>query len=128
MTPWPLGTIRADTERFAVAKGKLISSDINRMSRRQHKTPCSDCPMTRQALPGWLGDYKPGEYVRLAHSDHMVNCHVIVNQQCAGMAIYRANVVKRCDPPNLRLPKNTDKVFATPMEFLAHHERKPNGR
>lgn len=81
--------------------------------------------MTRAALSGWLGGATPEEYVRLAHSDCVVNCHAIENQQCAGMAIYRANVVKRCDPPNLRLPKDTEKVFATPMEFVAHHSKLP---
>ena len=77
--------------------------------------------MARASLPGWLGGATPDEYRCLAHSDQVVNCHVISNQQCAGMAIYRANVVKRCDPPNLKLPKDTSKVFATPMEFMAHH-------
>lgn len=104
-------------------KRKLISSVESVKVKVQHTEPCSDCPMARTALPGWLGGATPNEYRVLAHSDMVVKCHVIANQQCAGMAIYRANVVKRCDPPNLVLPKDTKKVFATPMEFLAHHEK-----
>jgi hypothetical protein len=99
-------------------KGKLIASDIEHMSRKQHKTPCSDCPMRRDALPGWLGGSTVDEYVMLCHSDHPVNCHVIVNQQCAGLAIYRTNVVKRAE---FRLPEDHVKVFSTPMEFREHH-------
>jgi hypothetical protein len=81
--------------------------------------------MTRTALNGWLGGATPGEYVQLAHSDHVVHCHTLRGAQCAGMAIYRRNVCKRVDPPNLVLPKNTELVFATPMEFVAHHEARP---
>jgi hypothetical protein len=102
--------------------GKLISSDDGRRSNRQHKTPCSDCPMRRDSLPGWLGGATPEEYKLLAHSDEVVDCHVITNQQCAGMAIYRANVVKRCEPPNLVLPKDHKLVFGF-GEFLPHHNR-----
>lgn len=103
---------------------QLISIEDGYESPVQHTQPCSDCPMDRKSLPRWLGGHTADEYVRLAHSDHVVDCHVITNQQCAGMAIYRANVIKRCDPPNLRLPKDTEKVFATPMEFLAHHKER----
>lgn len=105
-------------------KRQLISSAEAVEGKVQHTTPCSDCPMTRTALKGWLGGATPDEYVRLAHSDHVVDCHAIKNTQCAGIAIYRRNVVKRCDPPNLVLPKDTEAVFSTPMEFLEHHKRK----
>lgn len=102
---------------------KLISSDKAIRGKVQHTRPCSDCPMARLALPGWLGGADPEEYRRLAHSDALVSCHAIRGTQCAGIAIYRANVAKRCDPPNLVMPKDQRLVFATPMEFLAHHER-----
>ena len=104
-------------------KRTLISSDEAVKGKAQHTKPCSDCPMTRTALRGWLGGATPEEYRRLAHSDTVVDCHAIRRTQCAGMAIYRANVVKRCDPPNLVLPKDERAVFASPMEFLKHHER-----
>lgn len=110
-----------------MTRRKLLNSEDNGvLADKQHTQPCSDCPMTRDALPGWLGGATPQEYRLLAHSDTVVPCHVILNQQCAGMAIYRANVVKRCDPPNLVLPCDKVKVFATPMEFLEHHEKGPS--
>lgn len=99
----------------------MSSDDAIDLDGAQHLHPCPDCPMARSALPGWLGGATPEEYVRLAHSDTVVACHCIRDSQCAGMAIYRANVCKRCDPPNLKLPKDTDRVFASPFEFLDHH-------
>lgn len=104
-------------------KRKLIAAGTMPPAKVQITKPCTDCPMTREALSGWLGGATPDEYVRLAHSDLVVPCHVHGNVQCAGMAIYRANVVKRCDEPNLVLPKDKETVFATPFEFLAHHDR-----
>lgn len=101
---------------------KLISSAQAAKGKVQHTQPCSDCPMARSSLNGWLGGATPQEYVQLAHSDAVVDCHAIRKTQCAGMSIYRANVCKRRDPPQLQLPKDTSKVFATPMEFIAHHE------
>lgn len=90
----------------------------------QHQRPCSDCPWQRDALPGWLGSGTPAEWVDTAHGECRVECHVILGMQCAGMAIYRANVVKKPrDPAILTLPKDKQRVFATPTEFLDHHER-----
>lgn len=106
-------------------RNQLISSDEAVDGVVQHTRPCSDCPMTRGSLNGWLGGATPEEYARLAHSDHVVDCHTIRGMQCPGIAIYRANVVKRCDPPNLVLPKDKEAVFATPMEFIAHHSSAP---
>lgn len=104
---------------------RLISSYDAAEGKAQHTQPCSDCPMARSSLPGWLGGATPEEYARLAHSDVVVDCHAIRGMQCAGMAIYRKNVCKRRDPPQLQLPGDTEKVFATPMEFLAHHNSRP---
>ena len=110
-----------------IKKGQLISSDKSRTECDQHKNPCSDCPFSRKALRGWLGGATPEAYERLAHSDARVMCHVISNQQCAGMASYRTSICKspRPDgqsPPILELPANTRKVFASKAEFLEHHE------
>lgn len=100
----------------------MTISDEALVKRRQHTKPCHDCPMRRNAIPGWLGDSTAHEYRTLCHSDAVVPCHAYKGPQCAGMAIYRANVVKRCDPPNLKLPADRELVFATPMEFMAHHD------
>lgn len=104
------------------ARQQLITSDKARQCKKQHTTPCSDCPWARKSLPGWLGPHTVDEWLAIGHSDTTVPCHVIDNQQCAGIAIYRANVVKRCDPPNLKLPRDEVKVFGF-HEFRAHHER-----
>jgi hypothetical protein len=77
--------------------------------------------MRRESLNGWLGGSTPDEYVRLAHSNELVPCHVHGNVHCAGMAIYRRNVCKRVEFPGLLLPADETTVFSTPMEFVAHH-------
>lgn len=104
---------------------KLISSDESVTSDCQHKKACSDCPWSRQSLNGWLGGATAEEWIKAAHSDQVVNCHVISNQQCAGLAIYRRNVAKLPMPPNLILDKDKESVFSNPIEFKAHHERTP---
>lgn len=81
--------------------------------------------MARTALPGWLGGATPQEYAAMAHADHLVECHTLLGAQCAGMAIYRRNVVKFCAPPTLRLPADRELCFASRSEFLAHHEKGP---
>jgi len=107
---------------------RLISSADAVEGRVQHTQPCSDCPMARSSLNGWLGGATPEEYVRLAHSNDIVDCHAIRNTQCAGLAIYRRNVCKSIAPGGLSLPKDTTKVFATPMEFTAHHKAFPKAK
>lgn len=107
---------------------KLISSDEGVYATKQHTSPCSDCPWRRDALPGWLGGEDVSYWLHLAHNDVTVDCHTIVNQQCAGMAIYRSNVAKSCRGPMLKLPSDKEQVFATPMEFRAHHESGPGSR
>ncbi len=88
------------------------------VGKAQHTKPCHDCPMRRNALPGWLGGATPNEYRTLCHSETPVDCHAISGQQCAGVAIYRTNVVQRAE---FRLPADRDTVFATPMEFVEWH-------
>lgn len=48
-------------------------------------------------------------------------CHTLRGPQCAGTAIYRANVVKSTLPGVLSLPQNKQTVFATPQEFVEYH-------
>ena len=94
---------------------------------KQHSTPCRDCPWRRIAMPGWLGEqYTPEEWRSIAHSDAKMPCHRTIGKkvelQCAGMSIYRANVVKSPrDLAVLRLPQDKELVFATPDEFVTHH-------
>ena len=106
---------------------KLISSDNARTSKKQHTKPCSDCPWSRNSLNGWLGGYSAEAWIAEVKSDDKIQCHVFKNQQCAGSAIYRANVCKSPrNPEVLKLPKNTNIVFSF-GEFEKHHNRKQNG-
>lgn len=106
---------------------QFISADQAVDAKRQHTRPCSDCPWARKALNGWLGSMSADEWVRVAHSDALVDCHTLRGAQCAGIAVYRRNVCKRADPPNLRLEADRETVFATPAEFKDHHSRLPGG-
>lgn len=101
---------------------KLVTSDQATPSCKPLSKGCSDCPWTRQSLPGWLGGNSAKEWLQRAHTDTLVPCHTTGNQQCAGLAIYRRNVSKSVRPPLQVLPPDRERVFATPIEFVAHHE------
>lgn len=105
-----------------IHKGQLLIGSEARRTKRQHKTPCSDCPWARKALPGWLGANTAEQWVQYAHSECVIECHT-TDKQCAGAAIYRANVLKvpRVEGTILELPANKITVFANPMEFMNHH-------
>lgn len=84
--------------------------------------PCHDCPWRRVALPGWLGGMSPEDWVELAHGEGGAGCHALGGPECAGLAIYRANVVKSLrDPKAFRLPVDRGAVFTSPSEFIDHH-------
>lgn len=105
--------------------------------KADRKKPCAGCPWRRVSINGWLGDETPEGFVREAHGDGLMPCHRTVDyedpdwmetldgaQQCAGMAIYRANVCKNPRHPRaLRLEPDRENVFATPQEFIDHHSR-----
>jgi hypothetical protein len=102
-------------------KGQLKTYHDAIHTERQHKSPCSDCPWSRKALRGWLGNMDADEWIRTAHGDGIIECHT-TDKQCAGGAIYRANVCKvPRDDRALRLKSDRIKVFATPMEFTDYH-------
>ena len=84
--------------------------------------PCSDCPLRRDALAGWLGGSTPEEYARLCHSDAVVECHVHAGSRCAGLAIYRRNTCK-WQPKEHQLPADHESVFSNIVEFVEHHSR-----
>jgi len=95
-------------------------------AKGQHTSPCSDCPWGRTALPGWLGSMTIDEWLAAARGEARMDCHVASGAQCAGAAIYRRNTGKLPrDPAVLRLEADRALVFATPMEFQAHHARPP---
>lgn len=105
---------------------QLVTFDRADVAGRQHNHPCSDCPFLRTSLPGWLGGSSPEEYRSLAHSDVIIECHAVKldedqHAECAGAAVYRANVVKRAPEGAMELVPDKEHVFATPMEFVEHH-------
>lgn len=92
---------------------------------KQHKKPCADCPWRRNAVKGWLGDQSAKEWIRDVHGEALIQCHVHTqhDQQCAGAAIYRANVHKVTRRKEcLRLPPDKDGVFGSADEFRNYHE------
>jgi hypothetical protein len=111
---------------MAGQRKQLVSFNEARIAKGQHTKPCSDCPWARTSLAGWLGQMSPAEWIADVHGESLIECHTLLGAQCAGAAIYRANVVKLPrDPETLRLPRDRERVFATPREFLSHHEAGP---
>lgn len=96
--------------------------------KHQRKTPCHDCPWRRTAVPGWLGPYSPAEWLAMAHGEAQAECHTTTSaHQCAGFAVYRANVCKTPrDPEAFSRPADHAKVFSTPVEFEEHHDKSWN--
>lgn len=104
-------------------RGQLLTHHDAKPRKRQHSYPCSDCPWARKALAGWLGGMSAVQWLAAAHGECRAECHTVINQQRAGMAIYRANVLKvPRDRSILQLPENRIVVFAGPMEFAFHHK------
>jgi hypothetical protein len=100
--------------------------------------PCSGCPFSRKCQPGALGGSSPTTFIGQAFASMWLPCHMLYDPsksakdqdarqcgQCAGAAIFRANCKIRVLPGIKVLPSDTDAVFASPEEFLAHHSRLP---
>lgn len=112
-----------------MARKQLLTTDDAKPAKKQHTVPCSDCPWARVSLNGWLGGLTVADWLAEAHGECRIDCHVHEGAQCAGAAIYRANVCKEpLDRTLLQLGTDRVKVFATPMEFQEHHESRPNGK
>jgi hypothetical protein len=106
-----------------MTRRQLLTDDDAVPATCQHERPCSDCPWARASLAGWLGGNTVEEWLGFARGEGAIPCHVLDGAECAGAAIFRANISKL--PRNravLRLPADPQAVFANPMEFLAHHD------
>jgi hypothetical protein len=103
---------------------KLIARGEAAPATKQLTKACTDCPLRRDALRGWLGGATPEQYAGLCHSDEVVECHVHTRSRCAGLAIYRRNVAK-WQPEDHRLPADRETIFSNRMEFIAHHSAAP---
>lgn len=107
-----------------ILKRRLVTGDDARPTKTQHKKPCADCPFAKTALSGWLGANTIQEWMTMAHGESYIDCHCTTNQQCAGAAIFRANVLNAYAIRALSLPADDGKlVFATTEEFVTHHTR-----
>ena len=106
---------------------KLIAHGEAAPATKQLTSACSDCPLRRDSLPGWLGEATPEQYAGLCHSDEVVECHVHAGSRCAGLAIYRRNTAK-WQPDEHRLPADRESIFSNVMEFLTHHNSQPGGQ
>lgn len=99
--------------------------------------PCKECAFRRDSEPGFLGGSPAETFVGQVFGPFMIPCHcacdfddpnwkdkVFETSQCAGTAIFRANLgLERTLPPQLhQLPANHDLVFSSPAEFMAHHK------
>ena len=103
------------------------------------KRPCGECPFSRACEPGGTGGSDPTVFVGQAYGPFWLPCHTDPDyntpmslaektatvSQCAGAAIFRANVGADARMPDgvHRLPADTSLVFATPAELIAHHNR-----
>lgn len=105
----------------------IVNDDLPESTPR----PCNDCPWRRVSAPGWLGPYDADEWVALVHSDEPIACHETIVEdeewggakQCRGAATYRANVCKSPRDPSVAVgPVDREHVFASPVEFKAHHD------
>jgi hypothetical protein len=108
-----------------ILQRRLVSGDEAEKMQTQHKKPCADCPFARTALPGWLGSMTVPEWLIAIHYDASIDCHCTTNMQCAGAAIFRANVCKIPHSTQLKLEPDRQLVFARDQEFIDHHTKKP---
>ena len=108
--------------------------------KSDRKKPCKECPFSRNNnltgdKPG--GAY-PAVYIGQSEGPFWLPCHMEKEydgkqtdpskvNQCAGAAIYRANVGVASKMPKqiLTLPENKEDVFASHAEFLSHYSDIP---
>lgn len=104
------------------------------------KSPCTGCPFSRTGKP-WEddkeGNTNPLRMLAQCFGPFLLPCHqepryeeekqgeIYKKAQCAGAAIFRSNLglaplFERAKSFHL-LPADTEKVFATPAEMLAHY-------
>lgn len=109
--------------------------DIREALEREYpdavSAPCRDCPWRRNAAPGWLGPHDADYWLRAAHGEGAIACHLTLSDgggwseasQCRGAASFRANVCKRPMNPTIAVgPDDTERVFASNAEFKEHHD------
>jgi hypothetical protein len=101
----------------------------------QHRKPCGECPFARNVEPGTLGGSPAAVYVGQTEGPFFLACHCnpgyaenrgsLAQPQCAGAAIYRANLglAERMPAMLLHLEPDPARVFTSHQEFLQHHKQ-----
>jgi len=107
------------------------------MTMKNLSAPCKECAFRRDSEPGYLGGSPVETFVGQVFGPFVIPCHcacdfedpswkdkVFETPQCAGTAIFRANLdLDRTLPPQLhQLPSDHKLVFTNPAEFMAHHK------
>lgn len=101
------------------------------------KKPCSQCPWIRTVEPNALGGSDALVYIGQVHGPFFLPCHhdcdfsdpnwkeKVDTQQCAGAAIFRANVGIESMMPDFlhKLPADEEAVFSNAAQFIAHHRK-----
>lgn len=105
------------------------------------KKPCAQCPYKRDSAPGWTGDYAPEDLVTVVQQEQDFPCHTLINyndpdwrdnleeaQQCAGWAVFAANMAKSPrDPEKREFVKRAGRsaeCFSFPPELIEYHSGK----
>ena len=116
--------MKSNDSSQARKRRRLVTSDEATLAPKQLVKPCSDCPFSRDSAGAWLGSLGVEEWLEVAHGEVRVPCHVHSNVECAGIAVYRANVCKMPrDQTILKLPPDHESVFSSKAEFATHHSK-----
>lgn len=109
------------------------------MTSKNQVRPCNECVFRRSSpaefqTPGTLGGSPATVYIGQTQGNFMIPCHKLCDftdpnwrdkafetGQCAGAAIYRANLGITPPDPISKLPANHEEVFSSHAEFMAHH-------
>lgn len=105
------------------------------MSCKQREKSCGSCPFSKTSKPGGLGGSPITTYLGQIIGPFMLPCHnqkgyegndtPIGAEQCAGAAVFRANlgIADRMPDMLLHLEAGSDpNVFETLPEFIRHHQ------
>lgn len=101
----------------------------------RHTTPCDECPWRRTHPAGWLGGYKPEQFVEQVQRDGPpLPCHKTIAEgdpnpspsMCAGALVFMRNSCKSAQHPEYgdareQVAPDPVNVFRFPAEFLAYH-------
>lgn len=103
--------------------------------KKQHKTPCRECPFKKTSARGYLGASHAVEFLDISESGQHMPCHMKVKYeeddwqeqarnapQCAGRAIHYANRCKTTRGTAVMEAKvDEENIITWPQDFINHH-------